>query len=155
MRKALTFFGTLIVALAVAQAQTPADAGASAPNIEPPARASAPVPKADVKKATSYIRRAWSNKALCWDTERCSAYFSSFGTALTFNDGTLVPLAHERRLSLSSHECIQHALAALHEGNRAMAVQWVMAAHLDDPLVRNWLADHPDAVLEVLRKFGN
>jgi hypothetical protein len=86
---------------------------------------------------------------------RCAAWFSSFGTALTFNDGTLAPLAHEQRLSLSGHDCIQRARAALHEGNRALAVQWVMAAHLNEPLIRNWLADHPDAVLEGLRHFGD
>ena len=150
--RALVVCGASIVALAVAQAQTPADA----PDPGVAATASAPpqIPKADIREAISQIRRAWSSRTLCWDTVRCAAYFSSFGTALTFNDGTMVPLAHEQRLGLSGHECIQHARAALHEGNRAMAVQWVMAAHLDNPLVRNWLADHPDAVLEGLRRFG-
>jgi len=155
MMKALTIFGPLVVALAVAQAQTPADTDANAPSAAAPASAAAPVPKADVRKAASHIRRAWESRSLCWDTVRCAAYFSSFGTALTFKDGTLVPLAHEQRLSLSGHDCIQHARAALHAGDRAMAVQWVMASHLDDPLTRNWLADHPDAVLEGLRRFGD
>jgi hypothetical protein len=147
--RALVLCGALIIV----QAQTPADA--QAPDVAVPANASAQIPKADIREATSQIRRAWSSRTLCWDTVRCAAYFSSFGTALTFNDGTLVPLAHEQRLGLSGHECIQHARAALHEGNRALAVQWVMAAHLDDPLIRNWLADHPDAVLEGLRRFGD
>jgi hypothetical protein len=148
-------FGALIVALAVAQAEMPAAADANATGAAASASASTPVPKADIRKAISQIRRAWSSNALCSDTVRCAAYFSSFGTALTFGDGTLVPLAHEQRLSLSGHDCIQHARAALHEGNRALAVQWVMAAHLYDPLIRNWLADHPDAVLEGLRHFGD
>jgi hypothetical protein len=147
--RALVLCGALIIV----QAQTPTDAQAA--DVAVPANASAQIPKADIREATSQIRRAWSSRTLCWDTVRCAAYFSSFGTALTFNDGTLVPLAHEQRLGLSGHECIQHARAALHEGNRALAVQWVMAAHLDDPLIRNWLADHPDAVLEGLRRFGD
>jgi hypothetical protein len=149
--RVLAICGALIVALA----QTPAGADAAAPALAAPVSASTGIPKADIRKATSQIRRAWSSKALCSDIVRCAAYFSSFGAALTFNDGTLVPLAHEQRLSLSGHDCIQHARAALQEGNRALAVQWVMAAHLDDPLIRNWLADHPDAVLEGLRHFGD
>jgi len=155
--RALPIFGALTVALAVARAQTAAgaDTDANAVSATAVASVSTPIPKADVRKATSQVRRAWSSSALCSDTVRCAAYFSSFGTALTFNDGTLVPLAHEQRLSLSGHDCIQHARMALHQGDRALAVQWVMAAHLDDPLTRNWLADHPDAVLEGLRHFGD
>jgi hypothetical protein len=157
--RALAIFAVLMVVLTVARAETPAEAdvaaAANAPSVATSASAPAPVPKADVRKAAAQIRRAWSSTALCWDTVRCAAWFSSFGTALTFNDGTLVSLAHEQRLSLSGRECIQHARAALREGNRGLAVQWVMASHLDDPLIRNWLADHPDAVLEGLRRFGD
>jgi len=157
--RTLTIFGALMVALTVARAETSAaadvDADAKVPSVATSASAPAPVPKADVKKAAAQILRAWNNTALCWDTVRCAAWFSSFGTALTFNDGTMVPLAHEHRLSLSGRECIQHARAALHEGNRGLAVQWVMASHLEDPLIRNWLADHPDAVLEGLQRFGD
>jgi hypothetical protein len=153
--RALAIFGASTVALAVAHAQTPVAADTQAPGVAAPASISTQIPKADLREASSQIRRAWSSRTLCWDTVRCAAYFSSFATALTFADGTLVPLAHEQRLSLSGRECIQHARAALHEGNRAMAVQWVMAAHLDNPLVRNWLADHPDALLEGLRHFGD
>jgi len=151
----------LLCALGIAQAQTSTaqstaqSTDAQAPGVAAPASASAQVPKADVKEAVSRIRRAWGSRTLCWDTVRCATYFSSFGTALTFNDGTMVPLAHEQRLGLSAHECIQRARAVLYEGNRALAVQWVMAAYLDNPLVRNWLADHPDAVLEGLRRFGD
>lgn len=154
---ALALFGASIPALlvAVAHAEAPANAGESTASVAAPASASMPVPRADIRKATSQIRRAWSSTALCSDSVRCDAYFSSFGTALTFGDGTLAPFAHEQRLTLSGHDCIQHARAALHQGNRALAVQWVMAARLDDPLLRNWLADHPDAVLEGLRHFGD
>ena len=116
---------TLFCALIVAQALVPADAAADtqAGDVAAPASGSARIPKADVRKAISQIRRAWGSDALCWDVVRCAAYFSSFGAALTFNDGTMVPLAHEQRLSLSGHDCIQEARAALHEGNRALAVQ--------------------------------
>src|SRR3569833_965309 len=147
----------LLCALGVAQAQTTTAlfTDAQAPSDAAPTSASTQVAKADVKEAVSRIRRAWGSRTLCCDTVRCATYFSSFGTALTFNDGTMVPLAHEQRLGLSAHECIQRGRAVLHEGNRALAVQWVMAAYLDNPLVRNWLADHPDAVVEGLRRFGD
>ena len=155
MMRMRAILGASIVAAAVAQAQAPAADSAQAPSAAASASISTQLPKADLREASSQIRRAWSSRTLCWDTVRCATYFSSFATALTFADGTLVPLAHEQRLSLSGRECIQHARAALHEGNRALAVQWVMAAHLEDPLIRNWLADHPDAVLAGLRHFGD
>jgi hypothetical protein len=148
---ALTVAGSH-VACAIGEAQL--DAGGDAQATES-ARASAAVPKADVKKAISHIRHAWGSRAPCVGTERCAAYFESFGAALTFNDGTLVPLAHEQRLNRSAHDCILEARAALQRGERALAVQWVMAAHIEVPLTRNWLADHPDAVLEGLRHFGD
>ncbi len=147
MMRVLALCGALMVV------QAPAAADVVPPDVAAPATASTPISKGDIKEAIAQIRRAWSSRTLCWDTARCAAYFSSFGTAITFADGTLVPLAHEQRLSLTGRECIQRARAALREGNRALAVQWVMAAHLDNPLVRNWLADHPDAVLVGLRRF--
>ena len=126
-----------------------ADASASATAPE-----SAPVSNADIKKAISQIRNASRSYARCDRVSQCSAYFDSFGVALTFNDGSMAPFAHEQRLKQSGHDCIQNARGALQRGERALAVQWVMAAHLDDPLTRNWLGDHPDAVLEGLRRFG-
>jgi hypothetical protein len=138
---------TASVAAALEQSETPP------PDALDPA--AAPVPKADIKKAISHIRHAWGSGAPCPNVERCAAYFEAFGAALTFNDGTIAPLAHEQRLNRSAHDCIQEARAALHRGDRALAVQWVMAAHMDVPLTRNWLADHPDAVLEGLRHFGD
>ena len=172
------------VAPAMEQSETPADVGAHATNAgalstatpeaptvsnsappatAPPGGASAaaaasaptPVSKADVKKAISRMLRAYRIKVPCRDVARCATYFESFGVALTFSDGTIAPFAHEQRLERSAHDCIQEARAARREGNRALAVQWVMAAYMDDPLTRNWLADHPDAVLEGLNHFGD
>jgi hypothetical protein len=152
---------TLIVACAFAVAGSDALAlgetlpAAGTPATTESASTPAPVPRSDLKKAISHIRRAWSSGAPCSGAERCAAFFESFGAALTFNDGTIVPLAHEQRLNRSAHDCILEARAALHRGDRPLAVQWVMAAHMDVPLTRNWLADHPDAVLEGLRHFGD
>lgn len=153
IRTLLLAYALIVAWSGVTVAQTQPDAGA--PAAAESASASVPVPKADVRKAISHIRHAWGSVAPCAGTERCAAYFESFGAALTFNDGSLVPLAHEQRLNRSAHDCIQEARAALHRGDRALAVQWVMAAHMDVPLIRNWLADHPDAVLEGLRHFGD
>jgi hypothetical protein len=125
-----------------------------APAIAQSADAS-PVSSEDLKKATSQIRSASRSYGPCERASQCSAYFETFGVALTFSDGTMTPFAHEQRLKLSGHACIQNARDALLRGDRALAVQWVMAAHMDDPLMRNWLGDHPDAVLEGLRHFGS
>jgi hypothetical protein len=161
MIRALAVSGALMVAASVLpameQGEKRANVGARATDASAAATASAstPVAKADIKKAISHIRRAWGSDAPCSGAARCAAYFESFGAALMFSDGTIVPLAHEQRLNRSGHDCIQEARASLHQGNRALAVQWVMAAHLDNPLTRNWLADHPDAVLEGLSHFGD
>ncbi len=39
---------------------------------------------------------------------------------------------------------------ALGHGNPGLAVQWVMASEMQEPLDRNWIGDHPDAVVEAL-----
>ena len=155
IRTALVVSAALIVtwnvASGVEQGETPAAAEAPAVDNSAPGQ----IPKTDIKKAISHIRRAWGSDAPCSRVERCATYFESFAAALTFNDGSIVPLAHEQRLKRSSHDCIQEARAAAGQGKRALAVQWVMAAYVDNPLTRNWLADHPDAVLEGLRHFGD
>ena len=133
-------------------------AAAEAPTVNnsaPPASAPTPVSKADIRKAASRIHRAYRKNVPCRDVAHCATYFDSFGAALTFNDGTLAPFVHEQRLERSDHDCIQEARAALSRGDRALAVQWAMAAYMDDPLTRNWLGDHPDAVVEGLRHFGD
>ena len=133
-------------------------AAAEAPTVSssaPPVSAPTPVSKADIRKAVSRIHRAYRKNVPCRDVAHCATYFDSFGAALTFNDGTIAPFVHEQRLERSDHDCIQEARAALSRGDRALAVQWAMAAYMDDPLTRNWLGDHPDAVLEGLRHFGD
>jgi hypothetical protein len=153
----------LLQALAVAGALTVGTstltAAAEAPavsNSAPlPVSAPTPVSRSDLRKASSRLHRAYRKDVPCRDVARCAVYFETFGAALTFNDGTIAPFAHEQRLERSDRGCIQEARAALSRDDRAMAVQWAMAAYIDDPLTRNWLADHPEAVLEGLRHFGD
>jgi hypothetical protein len=118
--------------------------------IEGAPQSAAAVQARDVKTAASEILSAWHNYGQCDNTKICSAYFESYGVALTFNDGTIVPFSHTQRLTASAHDCIVNARAALARGDRGLAVQWVMASYLHDALFRNWLADHPDAVISAL-----
>jgi hypothetical protein len=143
-----------------------ADAGAApAPSDVPPAPTPQPavaeapkpsvvVPDDDLKSALSEIRNSWHDYNKCDRTSLCSQYFESYGVGLTFGDGTLVSFAHLQRLKASSHDCIVNARAALDKSDRALAVQWVMAARSTDPLTRNWLGDHPDAVVAALKRFS-
>jgi hypothetical protein len=111
------------------------------------------IPAADLKKAMSEVRQSWHDYEQCSRPKVCSEYFDSFGVGLTFNDGTLVSFAHVQRLTASRHQCILNARDALEHGDRALAVQWVMAAQMLEPLDRNWISDHPDAVVEALRRW--
>ena len=111
------------------------------------------IPAADLKKAMSEVRQSWHDYEQCSRPKVCSEYFDSFGVGLTFNDGTLVAFAHVQRLNVSRHVCIVNARDALEHGDRALAVQWVMAAQMLEPLDRNWVSDHPDAVVEALRRW--
>jgi hypothetical protein len=152
--QALAVAGALMVNT-VALPAAAADAPTVSNSEPPPGTAPTPVSKADLRKASSRVHRAYRKDVPCRDVARCAVYFETFGAALTFNDGTIAPFAHEQRLERSGRGCIQEARAALSRDDRAMAVQWAMAAYIDDPLTRNWLADHPDAVLESLRHFGD
>ena len=111
------------------------------------------IPADDLKKAGSEIRASWHDYDKCTRSKVCSSYFESFGVGLTFGDGEIVPFAHVQRLTASRHDCIVNARDALDHGNRGMAVQWVMASRMLEPLDRNWLGDHPDAVLAALREI--
>lgn len=108
------------------------------------------VTERDIKTATSELVSAWHNYQPCNRAKLCAAYFESYGVAITFSDGTIAPFSHTQRLRASAHDCIVNARLALERGDRGLAVQWVMASYLHDALYRNWLADHPDAVIAAL-----
>jgi hypothetical protein len=110
----------------------------------------AAIPSADKKKALSILRRSTRDYELC--KRSCFAYFDSFGVAFNFADGTIAAYAHEQRGKISGHDCVVNARNALARGDRSLAAQWMMAAQADI-LNRNWIADHPDAMLEALRTF--
>jgi hypothetical protein len=134
-----------------AQSATPAQPASLAPAAG--AAAAVSIPADDLKKAGSEIRGSWHDYDKCTRSKVCMSYFESFGVGLTFGDGEIVPFAHVQRLTASRHDCIVNARDALDHGNRGMAVQWVMASQMLEPLDRNWLGDHPDAVLVALRQI--
>ena len=134
-----------------AQAASPTQPASLAPAAG--AATAVSIPADDLKKAGSEIRASWHDYDKCTRSKVCSSYFESFGVGLTFGDGEIVPFAHVQRLTASRHDCIVNARDALDHGNRGMAVQWVMASQMLEPLDRNWLGDHPDAVLAALRQI--
>ena len=156
---ALALAAALSPAIAQTEAPAPTDSAPQAANSAPTGGAalpgstgsSTPIPGGDLRKALSEIRSSWHDYEKCSRSKVCDDYFESFGVGITFNDGTLAPFAHVQRLKASRHDCIVNAREALDRGDRSMAVQWVMASQMREPLERNWLGDHPDAVLAALR----
>jgi len=73
---------------------------------------------------------------------------------MPFGDGSIAPFAHVQRLTATSRACIKRAKALLGQGDKSLAVQWAMAARLENRRVRDWLGNHPDAVLEALRQVS-
>ena len=73
---------------------------------------------------------------------------------MSFGDGSIAPFSRVQRLTATSHDCIKKAKALLEQGDKGLAVQWVMAARLENGRVRDWLGNHPDAVLEALRRVS-
>ena len=112
----------------------------------------AAIPAADMKKSLSILRRSTRDYTMCTSTRLCLTYFDSYGVGFTFADGTLAAFSHEQRGQISGHDCVANARKALSHGDRSMAVQWMMAAQ-SDILNRNWISDHPDAMLQALRTF--
>jgi len=142
------FAGMLAVALATAaQSQAPSSDQAPAP------AANANGDRADVVQAATYLKSAAADFTNCRRASACKIYFDSFGVAIPFADGSIVPFSHVQRLSATSRECVKKAKALEEEGNRSLAVQWAMAARIENRTVRDWLGNHPDAVLEALRQF--
>jgi hypothetical protein len=150
----LAISGVLAVAAAASFAVAQSGEAAGAAQIAGPAPtvSGAAIPDADLKQALSEVRAAWRDYEKCARSKMCSAYFESFGVGITFNDGTIVSFAHVQRLTASRHDCIVNAHDALDRGDLGMAVQWVMASQMQEPLDRNWLGDHPDAVIAALRR---
>ena len=117
---------------------------ASQPQIAAPA-------EADVVVAIRYIREAWNDFTHCRRASACNTDFETFGVAISFADGSFAPFSHGQRLTATSHDCIKTAKALREQGDKILAVQWVMASRLENTRVRDWLGSHPDAVLEALR----
>ena len=107
---------------------------------------------ADVAQAVSYLKSAAADFTNCRRPSACYVYFDTFGVAIPFADGSIVPFSHVQRLTATSRECIKKAKALEAEGNRSLAVQWAMAARIENRSIRDWLGNHPDAVLEALRQ---
>jgi hypothetical protein len=132
---------------------TPSEQTAAQP-VNSPGVTSSPVTvsAADLNTASNTVKDAWNDFTGCRRPSACKAYFESFGVAISFADGSISPFSHMQRLTATSRDCIKNARASLEQGNRSMAVQWVMAARIENPAVRDWLGNHPDAVLEALRR---
>lgn len=107
---------------------------------------------ADVAQAIGYLKSAAADFTNCRHPSACYVYFDTFGVAIPFADGSIVPFSHVQRLTATSRECIKKAKALEAEGNRSLAVQWAMAARIENRSIRDWLGNHPDAVLEALRQ---
>ncbi len=105
----------------------------------------------DVALATTYIKDAWNDFTQCRRPSACDAYFETFGVAISFADGSIAPFKHIQRRRATSRESIRNARTYLDRGDRSLAVQWVMAARIENIRIRDWLGNHPDAVLEALR----
>ena len=139
------------------QANAPAAEASPLPQVNAPAAGSTPEPQsnvpdaADVAAANRYIRQAWNDYSHCHSAAACDSYFESFGVAITFGDGSFVPFSHVQRLTATSHDCIKTAMAYLHQGDKSLAVQWAMASRIENTRARDWLGNHPEAVLEALR----
>jgi hypothetical protein len=111
------------------------------------------IPAADMKKSLAILRRSTRDYVQCTSIRICLAYFDSYGVGFTFADGTLAAFSHEQRGQISGHDCVVNARKALGRGDRSMAIQWMMAAQ-SDILNRNWISDHPDAMLKALLIFN-
>ncbi len=140
----------IVGALAAMAMLFPLTAQSDVADAEADAPPRAIVSDADVKKALTEIRTSWRDFNTCDRSDVCSAYFDTFGVALTFGDGSIAPFSHLRRRTLSAHDCIANARAALEQKERGLAVQWVMASQAEHPQLRAWMGDHPDAVVEAL-----
>jgi hypothetical protein len=141
--------------MSAAHSQIPA-ADPTPPAQPPQAEITAPAAPAgpDVAEALSYIKAAGADFTHCRRASACTTYFESFGVAMSFDDGSIAPFSHVQRLTATSRDCIKKAKALLERGDKSLAVQWVMAARIENRRIRDWLGNHPDAVLEALHQVG-
>jgi hypothetical protein len=136
-----------VLLMSVAHSQTPAPEAAAPAASQPQIAAPA---KADVAVAIRYIKDAWYDFTHCRQASACNTYFESFGVAISYGDGSLAPFSHVQRLTATSRDCIKTAKMLQEQGDKSLAVQWVMASRIENTRVRDWLGTHPDAVLEAL-----
>jgi hypothetical protein len=102
----------------------------------------------DVAFARSHIDWADGNNGPCSNFWLCVTYIDH--ASITFKDGDFGVRVGIWRGNTSAHDCIVNAKQALKEGNRGLAVEWVMAAQIHNPPVKDWLRTHPDAVVAAL-----
>jgi hypothetical protein len=133
--------------MSAAHSQTPAPEAAAPAASQPQIAAPA---AADVAVAIRYIKGAWNDFTHCTRAPACNTYFETFGVAISFADGSFVPFSRVQRLTATSHDCIKTAKALQQQGDKSLAVQWVMASRIENTRVRDWLGTHPDAVLAAL-----
>ena len=144
-----------VLLMSVAHSQTPApDLATPAPDPAAPAASQPQIAApaaADVAVAIRYIKGAWNDFTHCKQVSACNTYFESFGVAISYGDGSFAPFSRVQRLTATSHDCIKNAKALQAQGDKSLAVQWVMASRIENTRVRDWLGTHPDAVLEALQ----
>jgi hypothetical protein len=96
------------------------------------------------------LKEAFHDRFRCLESDYCFSYFDSFGVGIVFADGTTSPFDHVQRGTTSGHNCIKLAKSYLAKGDRARAVEWAIASQRSLN-VREWMHQHPDAVLELLK----
>jgi hypothetical protein len=120
-----------------------------------PAQVPVEVPAGDLNTATNTIKEAWHDFNRCRRPSACRAYFETFGVAISFADGSIAPFSHTQRLDATGRDCIKNARASLEQGNRSLALQWVMASRIENIRERDWLGNHPEAVLKALEALNH
>lgn len=106
------------------------------------------VTSSDVDTALLHIRWAWNDHGPCTRFWLCATYIDDFG--ISFSDGNFGIRVGIYRLHKSAHECIVKAKEERTNGNKAQAVQWVMASQIHNRPVYEWLRNHGDAVITAL-----
>jgi hypothetical protein len=111
------------------------------------------VPGSDVDHAWTAVNWAWHDDGPCTRFVLCWTYIN--GAGIAFSDGRVGPFVQIYRDGKSAHSCIQSALDALYgnPSNPGLAVEWVMASQIHNPPEKDWLQNHPDAVIAALLRI--